>query len=437
MAKRIFTGWCALLAVVLLATGTAQAANIFMIGSDTNGAITSFNGGVNWPGGLAPTNGNAYFTGANIIRTPLGSSDYTFAGDSLSIDSGGNMNLKTTPSTITITNLILNGGAMANGIGPLTVAGNIIVTATSTVDVQGSGRNLTIVAPISGTNTITEKCLQSGMGTVILSASNSFSGLWIIDDAFNPGLRAYLNLAHSNALKNSTLSLTTTNDSYLLFSSGINTFTVGGLTGNGNFGITNVGGSSITLRVGNNNASTIYSGSMRGGGSLVKIGTGMFVLLGTNTYTGGTIVSNGTLGGTGVLTGSVSVASGGTLLPGTNGAGTLTVGSLTLDSGATFAVQLGGTNVVDHNQLMVASGGISLNNSVLSLSLTNSFMPKPGNSFTVVRNVPNNPVTGTFACGNILRVPGIAGSFFVNYAGGAGNDVVLQCQADGTVMAVR
>lgn len=448
---------------VLTEAVRVEAANITLIGSDSVGS-SSFDGSgaTNWSNGQIPSTGNAYFTGANALRTPAVSGSYTFAGDSLSLDSGGNMNLKTSPGILTFANLIMNGGRINNGFGSVTIAGNINVTSNSTFETQG--RSTTVAAPISGASNIFETCLTGGagtLGTVILSASNSFSGQWIINDANNTtGHIAVLNLANANALQNSIFSLITTNNNLLLFSPGIGAFTLGGLSGTGNFGLTNTSGGAITLQVGYNNASTNFPGAMGGAGILAKIGSGTLTLFGTNTYSGGTIVgdgtlwvnnsagsgtgagavnvtSNATLGGIGMITGAVNVAGGGVLSPGTNGVGILTVGAVTLNNNATFVVQLGGTNEVDYNQLVISSGSISLDNSVPSLSLTNGFKPVPGDSFMVLRNVPGNPVTGRFTCGTNLRLPGFPGSFIVNYAGGAGNDVVLQYQAEGTVITIK
>jgi autotransporter-associated beta strand protein len=66
---------------------------------------------------------------------------------------------------------------------------------------------------------------------------------------------------------------------------------------------------------------------------LKKVGAGNLYLNGVNTYTGGTIVSNGGLGGLGTINGTVLVTSGGTLVPGAS-VGTLTVnGTVTLQGG--------------------------------------------------------------------------------------------------------
>ena len=99
-------------------------------------------------------------------------------------------------------------------------------------------------------------------------------------------------------------------------------------------------------------------------GGLTKVGSGTLILSAANTYTGTTIVSDGTLevdgslasgsavtiqsGGTldgvGTVNGSVTAQSGGTVSPGDT-SGILKTGNLALNSGADFNVQLNGTTV--------------------------------------------------------------------------------------------
>lgn len=51
----------------------------------------------------------------------------------------------------------------------------------------------------------------------------------------------------------------------------------------------------MTLTVGNNNSSTNFSGSLIGGGGLIKIGGGTLTLSGANSFGGGTTVQSGLL----------------------------------------------------------------------------------------------------------------------------------------------
>ncbi len=82
------------------------------------------------------------------------------------------------------------------------------------------------------------------------------------------------------------------------------------------------------------------------GGGLIKQGAGTVYLDVGNTYTGTTVVTNGTLAGIGSVSGNLVAASAGTLGAGdASGIGTFTIGgSLTLQGNATFRIdKTGGT----------------------------------------------------------------------------------------------
>ena len=65
------------------------------------------------------------------------------------------------------------------------------------------------------------------------------------------------------------------------------------------------GNGAVTLQVGNNNASTAYSGTLSGTGSLAKIGSGILTVSGPNSYSGGTTITGyGGVGGTISATGA-------------------------------------------------------------------------------------------------------------------------------------
>ena len=100
-------------------------------------------------------------------------------------------------------------------------------------------------------------------------------------------------LGKSNAAQDSTVAVNI--DAGLQFSSSIGAFTLGGLSGANNFALADSGGAPVTLSVGNNNASTSYSGIMSGPGSLTKIGNGTLTLSGANTFMGNVVINAGSL----------------------------------------------------------------------------------------------------------------------------------------------
>jgi autotransporter-associated beta strand protein len=164
------------------------------------------------------------------------------------------------------------------------------------------------------------------------------------DSLSSVGLLAFVNLGDPNALQQATFVLLSTNSNLVKFSPGLETFTLGGLAGTGSFGLTNTsGGTAITLQVGNNNAPTTYAGRLSGGGSLTKLGSATLTFAGTNSYSGSTLIANGTL--TGVVGGScansdvtVAATAGNTATLGvsiTNNAKQWTCSSLTFNNAGT------------------------------------------------------------------------------------------------------
>ena len=80
-----------------------------------------------------------------------------------------------------------------------------------------------------------------------------------------------------------------------------------------------------------------------GGGGLTKLGGGTLLLNGANTYTGSTVVDNGTLGGIGTINGPVTINSGAALAPGPAGIFTIN-NSLNLNAGSTTFVEVDATS---------------------------------------------------------------------------------------------
>ena len=90
---------------------------------------------------------------------------------------------------------------------------------------------------------------------------------------------------------------------------------------------------------------TIYA-ALGGSSGLIKDGPGTVMLMAANTYTGGTTITGGVLGGVGSITGNVLVQPGGTFAPGTTGTpGTsMTVtGNLAFQTGASYMVGVNST----------------------------------------------------------------------------------------------
>ena len=132
------------------------------------------------------------------------------------------------------------------------------------------------------------------------------------------------------------------------------------------------------------------------------------------------LIEGGTLSGGGAL-GSVTLV-GGTLAPG-NSIGTLTInGALTMDAASTFAVEVNNDNTSD---LVTVNGSVALGGSTLDIIELAGSMFTDTNSYeyTILANDGTDAVGGTFGT---IRNPFAFLDANVLYAGGDGNDVVLQ-----------
>lgn len=143
--------------------------------------------------------------------------------------------------------------------------------------------------------------------------------------------------------------------------------------------------------------------------NVIKVGTGTQTFAGANAYGGFTAISNGTLrvdgslgtgvvnvaaagtlGGSGLVSGSVTVA--GTLAPGSSPGRLTLAAGLTLGSTATIAIEVNGTaQAVDHDHLVVNSS-VALDGN-LSVSISTSYTPAAGSVYTVMTA---NALSGSF-----------------------------------------
>jgi len=156
----------------------ARSAQVTQTSGDAYGA-SSFDTGTKWSDGLAPSAGNDYST-AFLLRTPNdGNTNISFAGNSLTMNTGGEFSYKgAVPGPIiTVNNLHMNGGVIVNGSGgSFTLAGSLVLDHASAPTISNSTANLditTISSSISGTGLLT----VAGNGKLILThAGNTNSG---------------------------------------------------------------------------------------------------------------------------------------------------------------------------------------------------------------------------------------------------------------------
>jgi fibronectin-binding autotransporter adhesin len=314
----------------------------------TLGAM-SFTGSINGTGGVVYNlgSGTATLSGGNNTYsgdTVVNSGQLTLASSAALLNSTLNSGGGTIGFSSSVASHAFTLGGLGGGSG-ITLADNAANPVALTVG--NNNHSTTYSGSLNGTG---GSLIKIGNGSLTLAGANTYNGGTLV-------LGGTLALANGNALQNSTV----TPGNGIAFSSAVSSaaFTFGGLSGGGNLNLANDAGSPVSLSVGNNNGSTVYSGALTGtGGSLTLLGSGGLTLTGVSNYGGGTTVSSGTLllgGGALSAAGPVSVASaavfggsgsagtvtvntGGALQGGYGGAGTLTLGGLNFGSGSTLNV---------------------------------------------------------------------------------------------------
>ena len=366
-----------------------------LTGANTYSGVTTVSGGT-LAGNTTSLQGNIVNNAAVVFDQ---GGDGTYAGNmagsgSLTLTGGGNVTLSGT-NTYT-------GGTTVSG-GTLTgtttsLRGNITNNAAVVFNQTTSG---TYSGVMSGTGTLT----KTGTGTVILTTSNTYSGLTTISDGvLQLGNGGTTGMIAGNVVVNGADSLLTFNRSDAITFAGDISGTGGimlmgpgtvALTGNNTFsGGTAIGGGIVqvasdaafgaagtTLKIGggatvqalasftsnrpvgligmggtfdtNGNTLTL-GGTITGGGALTKTGAGTLILTGTNSYSGGTTVEAGTVQGNsvslqGAITNNASVVfdqgTDGIYAGAMSGTGSLTktgAGNLILNGTNTY---VGGTTV--------------------------------------------------------------------------------------------
>jgi outer membrane autotransporter protein len=334
-------------------------------------------------------------TGGSVIKQGTGTQ--TLSGDNTY--SGG-----TTISTGTLQ--LGNGGTSGSIVGDVVDNGTFAINRSDTFTFGGV---------ISGSGAFA----QIGPGTTVLTATNTYSG----GTTISAGTLQLGNGGTSGSIVGDVVD----NGTFAINRS--DTFTFGGvISGSGAFaqiGLgttiltatnTYTGGTTIsagTLQLGNggtsgsivgdvvdnsifavNRSDTFsFGGVISGSGAFAQIGPGTAVLTGANTYTGPTTVDAGTLlvdgslaaasavtvnsgatlGGTGAA-GAVTINDGGVLAPGNSPGtpGTFTVGSLSLSNASLLNYDLGTPGVIGSgvSDLNIVNGNLTLDGVLNTTALT-------------------------------------------------------------------
>ena len=382
----------------------AAAANTLNVAGSGTTTIASYTG--------TGTIGLSQTGAVNITGTLNGgtSSVLTTSG------TGGTLTLSSTGATTnTLKELIIsNSGTVDIGAGNLSLSdggGSTLQSTTGgTVNATGggtltfstaggtnfgdngtaAGTTLTINAKITGVNGFEVYGGSTTAGTVVLTnTGNTFAGDVLIDggilsvaqigntgatpSVLGEGTNIYISAGGTNALKytgtgettNRVINLNGTTTGGIIDDEGTGTldFTANLATPGGGVKTLTLTGSAAGI---GQIAGKVIDSSTANKTSVLKTGTGTWILTGASTYTGGTTISGGTLAATGTGLGTAAVTvSGGTIAVNdgvTTTAQTLTTGSQTWKGSSGYTARVFNTSGTPSNDAMnlTATGGGTL-----------------------------------------------------------------------------
>ncbi|CAN5688694.1 hypothetical protein BH09VER1_BH09VER1_03840 [soil metagenome] len=404
------------------------------------GAVASFSGG------LAGTTtqdvagaiiGTYDFSAGNVQRTLTLTNALTFNQD------GAGAGYATISNSNTNTG---SGNRLTINSGTLTLADDLLISNTGSSTNTSGAITFSGVFTGAGNLTISNVSNVLGVGQIALTGVSTFTGNVLVQKGAltisnNTGLGSSSNAVTLGSTGNSTTLVTAgsvtnlSNNITVVATSGTNllgststansnsTFS-GTITMNGDLSVMSVKPAGSDLR---------FTGQLTGVGALTKTGAGTVLLSNTNTYTGGTSVTAGTLVINGFNNGSaVTVSNAGSVLGGTGtiapgashaltvdagaivssgtvgGIGTLTVSlnstgdSATFSSGAKFAFDLAapGTNdKVAFASLTASVADVTFNNNVVDFTDLGGLA---AGSYTLFTFDQIGAYTGTLAIGTGL-----------------------------------
>jgi len=263
--------------VICLASIPAYAQT--WLGATNNGTAGEFNWTeiTNWSGGAVPnaigataTFGPASPGGIVVLDTPITLGALNFNSGAIYTLNGG-ANLLTFDQG--------GPGLIDIDMGDVTIAADLAVSGGG-LNIEVDPAPVVVHAEISGAIGGVGPITKQGIGTLILSGANTYSGETVIT-------AGTLQLGVAGAIPDGSAVSVAAGATFDL-----NNFseTIGSLSGAGSVLL-----GTDNLTTGSNGNSTTFSGIISESGDLIKEGGGVFTLTGINTYTGNTLLNAGTL----------------------------------------------------------------------------------------------------------------------------------------------
>jgi hypothetical protein len=432
--------------IILNSSITTDNGNLTLIANDTaaDGVINSERGSDSQvQAAITMTQGTSINAGTGTVTMVLnnGAGNTFNASDDITLQSitAGNISVtKVAPSPVGVGGVDIEGTITDSGNLTISSAGDI--TEVGVVNVTGA-TSLTATVLISlnnNSNTFgSAVTITDPAGIVTLNASGN---LTLITGAAPAqltvtaggilGQSAPLSVLGAASFTGASINLTTQGNAFqgpvTLSSTGTISLSDSTALSVGNLSLSSgatLSGSSITF----NGALSVGSQTLTLNGGNAKFDGSTSLAGGTISDSAGLIVGSGaTLSGTGTLqagsgTSGVTVQVGGTLSPGMSPTGLTVNGDLSLSPASVLNVQLQSATV--YSQLNV-NGNVSLSNATLQAAFLNSYTPAFADRLEIVNNEQSSATSGQFIQGSGMTVSGTA--LTINYAGGTGNDVVLE-----------
>jgi fibronectin-binding autotransporter adhesin len=424
------------------------------------GANTNWSQGANW-GGSAPANGatdltlvfpaltgpyksNNDLTGLRVVAlsaaTKLGSGDYTFTGNPITLagpvnfasPESGNPNLRWQLP------VSLGSDVTIHASGRQTRLQGTIALADHTLTLACEG-DILLTGAVSGSGGLTKtlgSALTVNAANTYSGPTETFAGAFYLGAAGALGSTAAATTVHGGFLgfvPNSTFTLaeplrfaggrilaygtpTISGPVTLDATTDVQAFndvarlTISGAVG-GSGGITATGPGVVVL----NSADAQYAGATRVDAGTLQLDADLSSSAALTIKSGATLKGNGSTGGT------IVVESGATLAPGTS-PGALASQGLTMASGATYAVEINGAQAGAQHDTLAVSGAVTLGGATLSVAL--GYAPPDGSQFAII--TAPSAAGGNFAGlaeGASLQLGN--SHLTIGYHGGAGGNVVL------------